>query len=118
MTLHLKGSLHGEALALLTNIRLGWKGLIATKTKCYSLFGLFIGEKERALIYKRLLFNKLECLPLANLSSLMLVEKARSLPKSGAPEMCFNWVGSALFTNIRLGWKGFPRANTLVYQEP
>jgi len=31
----------------------------------------------------------------------IFVGKARSLPKSGAPEVCFTWEGSGL---IRLGW--------------
>jgi len=42
--------------------------------------------------------NKLERLSLASLfqPSLMFVVKARSLPKSGAPERCFIWAGSGL----------------------
>jgi hypothetical protein len=48
-------------------------------------------------------------------SGLMFGGKARSLPQSGTLERCFNWVGSALPANIRLGWKGLPRANALTY---
>ncbi len=31
--------------------------------------------------------------------------------------MSFTQVGSGLLTNIRLGWKGVPRANTIAYYE-
>ncbi len=40
--------------------------------------------------------NKLECLSLASLSSLVFVGEARSLPQSGAPERSITRVGSSL----------------------
>jgi hypothetical protein len=45
----------------------------------------------------------------------MFVSKARSLPLNGAPERYITGVSKALPTNIRLGWKGMPRTNTLAY---
>jgi hypothetical protein len=46
----------------------------------------------------------------------MFMGKARSLPESGASERCLTWGGFGLFpTNIRLGWKGLLRTNTLAY---
>ncbi len=53
--------------------------------------------------------NKLECLFMVNILSLMVLSNVRADP-GGAPEMF-----SALPKNIRLGSKGLPGTNTLAY---
>jgi hypothetical protein len=39
--------------------------------------------------------------------NLILVGKAKSLPKSGAHEKFFTWIGTSLLANLRLEWEGF-----------
>jgi hypothetical protein len=56
----LKDPLPEQAVALLSNVRLGWKGLAGTNT---------LAPFASSSITKR--ENKLECLYLANLSSLV-----------------------------------------------
>jgi len=48
------------------------------------------------------------------MSSLMLEVKAKSLPYRVVPERCSARVDDCL-ANVKLGWKGLPRTNTLPY---
>jgi len=63
--------------------------------------------------------NKLECLSLASLSSLVycLWDSPGFYPKVEHLKGYSMGLAPALLTNIRLGWKGFPGANTLAYCE-
>jgi len=58
-----------------------------------------------------------ECLSLTSLSSLMFVIKTGAYP-SGTLKEAPEFDGLlALPTNIRLGWKGLPGANTSTYHD-
>jgi hypothetical protein len=48
---------------------------------------------------------------------LLIVDKAKSLPQSGAPKWYFTWVGSFHTRNMTLSQKGEQRTNTLAYYE-
>jgi hypothetical protein len=67
------------------------------------------GPNAIKLFYGRnlLIFNKLGCLFLTGLSSLMFAGKTTDFQLTGDP--------LSLPTNIRLGWKGLPGTNTLTY---
>ncbi len=63
--------------------------------------------------------NKLECLSLASLSSLVKCFQAMLVPTQVKNLSGVLLLGKllALHANISLGWKGLPRANTRAYNE-
>jgi len=65
----------------------------------------------------QIFLNKLRCLSLVSLSSLVYCLWARQGAYPIAEHMKDSSVGlaPALPTNIKLGWKGLPGANTLAY---
>ncbi len=124
---HLSGApLKGRFLTSPTNIKLSRKGLPRTNTLAYYKkfvnYGCItfynIGQRFQCYIT----FLILTCnwarvfVPTKTFQpSLMLAVKARNLPKSGAPESCFNQVGFN-HTYKKYTWMEIlPGTNTLAY---
>ncbi len=113
----------GQSLALLTNIRLGWKGLPGTNSRAYYKHSSITPQKcfikwtlgTNLIKLFTNFHNKPECLSWQGKRlqpSLLFVGKARMDELKGS-----SLRQASALPNIRLGWKGLPRTNTLAYYD-